>query len=127
MTQIPAWAALTTAILLVVGAAVTLIGALGLLRLQSFYEKVHAPTLGTTCGSGCIALASIIYFTAAGTRPVLHELLVVLFVTVTTPITLMILVRAAMSRDMSESRQSEAGSVAPNETRLGRPPNTDFK
>lgn len=127
MTQIPAWAALTTAILLVVGAAVTLIGALGLLRLQSFYEKVHAPTLGTTCGSGCIALASIIYFTAAGTRPVLHELLIVLFVTVTTPITLMILVRAAMSRDMSESRQSEAGNVTPNETRLSRPPNTDFK
>ena len=49
--------------LLFVGAAVTLVGSLGLLRLGSFYERVHAPTLGTTLGTGCIAIASMIYFT----------------------------------------------------------------
>jgi multicomponent K+:H+ antiporter subunit G len=117
MTQIPAWAALITAILLVAGAAVTLIGTLGLLRLRSFYERVHAPTLGTTLGSACIVLASIIYFTTAGTRLVLHELLIIIFITVTTPITLMILVRAALSRDMSESRHSENKAPASPETR----------
>ena len=106
MTELPAWATLITAALLVVGAGATLIGALGLLRLQSFYERVHAPTLGTTCGSGCIALASIIYFTAAGTRPVLHELLIITFITVTTPITLMVLVRATLSRGAAERRLS---------------------
>ena len=45
---LPAWAALLTALLVLVGAAVTLIGALGLLRLGTFYARVHAPTLGTT-------------------------------------------------------------------------------
>ena len=50
MAELPAWAALVTAILLFVGATMTLIGSLGLLRLKSFYERLHAPTLGTTLG-----------------------------------------------------------------------------
>jgi multicomponent K+:H+ antiporter subunit G len=91
------------ATLLISGAAITLIGSLGLLRLRNFYERVHAPTLGTTLGTACVAVASMIYFSALGNRPVLHELLIVVFVTVTTPISLMVLVRAAVFRDESES------------------------
>jgi len=37
-----------TAAFLLAGAALALIGSLGLLRLRGFYERVHAPTLGTT-------------------------------------------------------------------------------
>ena len=96
--ELPVWAALSTAMLLVSGAAFTLIGSLGLFRFKTFYERVHAPTLGT----GCILLASIIYFTVLQTRPVLHEILIAVFVTVTTPVTLMILVRAALLRDRLE-------------------------
>ena len=101
--ELPAWAALLTAMLLLVGAAFTLIGSLGLLRLGSFYERVHAPTLGTTLGTGCILLASMIYFSVQQTRPVLHEVLIAVFATVTTPVTLMVLVRAALFRDRSEN------------------------
>jgi multicomponent K+:H+ antiporter subunit G len=106
--ELPAWAALVTAALLFMGAAITLIGALGLLRLKTFYERVHAPTLGTTLGVGCIVLASMIYFSVLETRPVLHEILIAIFVTITTPVTLMILVRAAMLRDRSENAQRQA-------------------
>ena len=35
-------------------------------------------------------------------RPVLHEILIGVFLTVTTPITLMLLVRAALYRDREE-------------------------
>ena len=45
----------------------------------------------------------MIFFSALQTRPVLHEILIVVFVTVTTPVTLMILVRAALFRDRSEN------------------------
>jgi multicomponent K+:H+ antiporter subunit G len=107
--ELPAWAAALTATLLVVGAAVTLVGSLGLLRLGSFYERVHAPTLGTTLGTGCVAIASAIHFTVLETRPVLHELLIAVFVTVTTPVTLMILVRAALFRDRSENAAGVPG------------------
>ena len=97
-------AAILTSVFLVVGAAITLIGSLGLLRFRSFYQRVHAPTLGTTLGVMCLAIASMIYFSALGTRPVLHELLIIVFVLATTPITLMILVRAALFRDETERR-----------------------
>ena len=101
--QLPAWAALLTAVLVLAGAVVTLIGSIGLMRLKTFYERVHAPTLGTTLGTGCILVGSMIYFSALETRPVLHELLIAIFALVTTPVTLMLLVRAALFRDRSEN------------------------
>jgi multicomponent K+:H+ antiporter subunit G len=107
--ELPPWAAVVTAALLFLGAAITLIGSLGLLRLKTFYERVHAPTLGTTLGTACIVLASMIYFSVLETRPVLHEILILVFVTVTTPVTLMILVRAATLRERWESPQRQSG------------------
>ena len=101
--DIPAWAEIVTAALLLAGAAIALIGSLGLVRLNSFYARVHPPTLGTTLGIGCIATASMVYFSVSQTRPVLHEILLILFVLVTTPVTLTLLVRAALFRDELES------------------------
>jgi multicomponent K+:H+ antiporter subunit G len=99
------WAILTAAFLLA-GAALALIGSLGLLRLRGFYERVHAPTLGTTLATVCIAIASMIYFSALGSRLVVHELLIVIFGVLTTPISLMVLVRAAVFRDASQNGKS---------------------
>ena len=96
---LPDWAGISTSLLLLLGAALTLIGSFGLLRLDNFYARVHAPTLGTTLGGGCILLASILYFSMLQSRPVVHEILIAIFMTVTTPITLMLLVGAARSRD----------------------------
>ena len=110
MTQIadiPSWAALLVAILLLGGAGLTLIGSIGLLRLRNFYHRVHAPTLGTTLGAGGILLASIVFFSIVQTRPVLHEILLTVFVTVTTPVSLMLLVRAARSRDGTDTTGDE--------------------
>ena len=39
-SDLPAWAGLLVAILVLAGAAMTLIGAMGLLRLGTFYERV---------------------------------------------------------------------------------------
>ena len=99
---LPDWAALLTAALVLLGSGLTLTGSLGLLRLASFYERVHAPTLGTTLGAGSILVASMICFSVLQTRPVLHEVLIAVFATVTTPVTLMLLVRAALYRDRRE-------------------------
>src|SRR5690606_6926346 len=72
--DLPLWAAILTAIFLVSGALITLIGSLGLLRLSSFYERVQAPTLGTTLGTGSILVASMICFSVLQSRPVVHEI-----------------------------------------------------
>jgi multicomponent K+:H+ antiporter subunit G len=106
--EIPAWAEIVTAALVLLGSVIALIGSLGLVRLKSFYARVHPPTLGTTLGTGLIATASMVYFSASQTRPVLHEILLVLFVLFTTPITLTLLVRAALFRDELETRSGTA-------------------
>jgi multicomponent K+:H+ antiporter subunit G len=102
--DLPAWAALSTALLLLLGAGLTLTGSLGLLRLKSFYERVHAPTLGTTLGIGSVLLASMLFFSVLQTRLVVHEVLIAAFMVVTTPVTLMLLARAALYRDRREGR-----------------------
>ena len=110
--NLPAWAALLTALLVLVGAAVTLIGSLGLLRLGNFYARVHAPTLGTTLGMASILIGSALYFSVLEARPVVHEILMAVFVTLTTPVTLMLVVRAALYRDRIEgSREVPAAEV----------------
>jgi len=100
--DLPAWAALLTSFLVLLGAGFTVIGAIGLLRLKTFYERMHAPTLGSTWGAAGILLGSIVFFSVLQSRPVLHEVLIAIFVTVTTPVTLTLLARAALYRDRSE-------------------------
>ncbi|MBU8546660.1 MULTISPECIES: monovalent cation/H(+) antiporter subunit G [Roseomonadaceae] len=105
MADLPLWAALPVALLLLLGAALTLVGTFGLVRLPNFYDRVHAPTLGTTLGIGCVLLASMLFFSVLQTRLVLHEVLIAVFVVVTTPVTLMLLSRAAVYRDRREGRE----------------------
>ena len=100
--DLPAWAAFLVAFCVLLGAAVTLIGSIGLLRLSNFYARVHAPTLGATLGMVSILLGSAFYFTMLEGRPVVHEILIAVFVTLTTPVTLMLLARAALYRDRTE-------------------------
>lgn len=110
--DLPAWAAWATAIFLLLGAGITLTGAIGLLRLRNFYERVHSPTLGTSLGTGGILAASVIYFSVLESRPVVHEILIGIFVLVTTPVTLMLLVQAARQRDRFESQDDNQATGA---------------
>jgi multicomponent K+:H+ antiporter subunit G len=89
-------------IFIILGALLAFGGSLGLLRLKTFYERIHPPTMGTTLGTGLILIGSMLYFTALETRPVLHEILIGVFMTLSTPVTYMLLVRAALHRDRAE-------------------------
>jgi multicomponent K+:H+ antiporter subunit G len=102
--QLPVWVALLVSLLVVAGAALTLIGCVGLLRLPTFFQRVHAPTLGTTLGSGAILIASMLFFTAAESRPVVHEVLIALFMTVTTPVSFILLAKATRQRGEASSK-----------------------
>ena len=44
--DMPAWVVFVVVGLAVAGSALSLLGAVGLTRLKTFYERVHAPTLG---------------------------------------------------------------------------------
>ena len=80
--DLPLWAAIAVSAFLLLGSALALIGTIGLTRLPTFYERLHAPTLGTSWGTGGVVMASMIFFTVTGARPVFHEILIGIFVTV---------------------------------------------
>ncbi|MDF2493725.1 monovalent cation/H(+) antiporter subunit G [Sphingomonas sp.] len=115
--DLPGWAALIVGLLVLAGAGVTLIGSLGLLRLHSFFDRVHAPTLGSSLGAMLIVAASIVCFSVLRTRPSIHELLVALFLTCTAPAAFMLLARSALYRTRAE-KQGDGAELArdPSET-----------
>lgn len=100
--DLPVWVAVIVAFFLLLGAGLALVGAIGFYRLRSFYDRIHAPTLGTSWGTAATVMASMIMFSTLQSRLVVHELLIGIFVTVTTPVTLMLLGRAALYRDRAE-------------------------
>jgi multicomponent K+:H+ antiporter subunit G len=108
---LPLGVAAVVALLVLLGAALALIGSVGLLRLGTFYERVHPPTMGTTLGVGCTLVASMLLFSVLESRPVLHEIVIAVFMIVATPVTYMLLARAAIHRDRGE-REDRAGRSA---------------
>lgn len=100
--DLPVWAAILIAIIVLSGAMITLLGSIGLAQLKTFYERLHAPTLGSSLGTFLILFGSVLYFSISGHRLLVHEILIFLFVSITTPVTLMLLARAALYRDRAE-------------------------
>ncbi|MEH3116133.1 MAG: monovalent cation/H(+) antiporter subunit G [Methylorubrum populi] len=100
--DLSAWAAGLVVLLALTGAGFSLTGALGLIRLETFYERVHAPTLGATLGSVLILTGSMLLLSLVEGHVVLRDALIGLFITITTPMTMLLLARAAAHRDRIE-------------------------
>ncbi|HEX2825820.1 MAG TPA: monovalent cation/H(+) antiporter subunit G [Burkholderiales bacterium] len=108
MTQLAALSPLVAVIAaacILAGAIFALIGSIGLIRLRTFYERIHPPTLGTTFGTAFVALGSMILFSTLQSRLVLNELVLVAFVVVTTPITYTLLLRASVLRESLDAAE----------------------
>ena len=82
-------------VLILVGAAFTFVGSLGLARLRDFYTRLHGPTKATTLGVGCLLIASAIHFSVDGDLS-LHEILVTQFLFMTAPVSAHLLAKAAL-------------------------------
>jgi multicomponent K+:H+ antiporter subunit G len=98
LETLPAWVALPAAVLLIFGGLFTVVGSFGLARLGEFYQRIHAPSMGNTLGTGCVLIASVLVSSALANRPVVHEPLITVFVVTTAPMTAMLLMRAAVHR-----------------------------
>ncbi|KPW39753.1 putative monovalent cation/H+ antiporter subunit G [Pseudomonas coronafaciens pv. atropurpurea] len=92
------WAEILTAGLLIASSLFALTGALGLLRLKDFFQRMHPPALASTLGAWCVALASIIYFSALKSEPVIHAWLIPVLLAITVPVTTLLLARTALFR-----------------------------
>jgi multicomponent K+:H+ antiporter subunit G len=112
MSDIPAWAALPAGVLLIAAGLLAAIGSFGLLRMPSFFARMHPPAMCNTLGLGCVLAASMLVTSAASGRLVLHELMITLFVVMTAPVTAMMLARAAIYRRERRSQSSNGGDDA---------------
>ena len=88
------------ATLVVVGAVFTLIGSIGLARLPDFYTRLHGPTKATTLGAGALIVASLTHFIAYEDVVNLPEVLIILFLFLTAPVSAHLVARAALVRDV---------------------------
>ena len=92
------WVELIVALLLVLSGLFTLAAAVGIVRFQTFFQRMHPPALASTLGAWCVALASIVYFSALKSGPVLHAWLIPILLSITVPVTTLLLARAALFR-----------------------------
>jgi multicomponent K+:H+ antiporter subunit G len=90
-------------VLLLLGSAFTLIGAIGLARLPDFYMRLHGPTKSTTLGVGGVVLASVVYFSTHHNFASLHELLIPAFLFLTAPISAHMLTKAGIQQQVKIS------------------------
>ena len=95
---LPLWLEIIVAVLVLAGAALALLGSIGLLRLPTFFERVHAPSIIATLGCWLIMHGTVLYFSVADRSLALHALLIAVFVAITVPIMSIFLMRAALFR-----------------------------
>ncbi|WP_437975521.1 Na+/H+ antiporter subunit G [Sorangium sp. So ce295] len=98
MNQLPLWVEAAVAALLVLSGLFVVISAFGFLRLPDFFLRLHPPALAYTFGSWCVALAGILYSSMIESRPVLHPWLIVIMLSITVPVTTVLLARVALFR-----------------------------
>lgn len=95
---VPFWIEAVVAGLLLASGVLSLIAALGMVRLKDFFQRLHPPALANTLGAWCACLASVAFFSATTAQPVLHALILNLLLAITAPITTVLLARAALFR-----------------------------
>ena len=95
---LPPWAEAVVAVLLLASGVFVLLAAWGLWRLPDFFARMHAPALASTLAAWLVALASIVHFSTRGQGLALHVWLVVIALSITAPVTAMVLARAALFR-----------------------------
>ena len=96
MTDLATFADAIAAVLLLASGTLSLVAALGLLRLPDFFQRMHAPAMVTTLGTWCAALASIIHFWVTDFG--LRGTVVVILLGLTAPVTTVMLARATLFR-----------------------------
>ena len=112
---LPLWAEVLIAVRVLGGSIVALLGSLGLMRLKSYFERVHSPSIIATMGCWLIMWATFVFFSDTGQGLALHALLIAIFIAVTVPITTIFLMRAALFRARRAGRD-----VPPSISRIVR-------
>lgn len=116
VSALPLWLEVVVAALVLLGAGLALLGSLGLLRLRTFFERVHTPSIIATMGCWCIMHATVLYFSVASGEVALHAILIALFVAMTVPVSTIFLMRAALFRARQAGRNVPPSLSTPQDS-----------
>ena len=116
VSALPLWLQMVVAALVLLGAALALLGSLGLLRLRTFFERVHTPSIIATMGCWCIMHATVLYFSVASGEVALHAILIALFVAMTVPVSTIYLMRDALFRARQAGRNVPPSLSTPQDS-----------
>ena len=94
---------------ILVGAVFALVGSIGLVRLSDFYLRLHGPTKASTLGVGGTILVSLLFFSWQERALQLQEVLIVLFLFITAPVSAHMLAKAAMHRNLKRREDTRGG------------------
>jgi len=86
------FAAVLTCFLMLAGAVLSLIAALGIFRMPDLYTRMQAAAKTATLGVGCTILALAIHF--GDTSVTMHAVLVIIFLFLTGPVAAHMIARA---------------------------------
>lgn len=89
---------LVVAALLVLSGIFVVLSSIGFVRLPDFLVRMHPPALAYTFSSWCVTLAGILYFSVLESRVVLHPWLIIIMLSLTVPVTTLMLARVALFR-----------------------------
>jgi multicomponent K+:H+ antiporter subunit G len=98
---LPAWVQAIVAVLLLLSGLFVLISAFGVLLLKDFFLRMHPPALAFTLGSWSVSLAGILCASTLASSVRLHPWLIIIMLSITVPVTTLLLARAALFRHRS--------------------------
>lgn len=103
---------LLSALCLLIGSVFALVAAIGLVKFSNFYTRLHGPTKNATLGIGSLLLASMLQSFARG-EPAVHELLILLFLFLTAPISAHLLIKSEMHERPADRPQPPKDCAPP--------------
>lgn len=109
----PAISDILISVMLVIGGSFALIGSFGLHKLRDGMQRLHAPTKGTTVGVGTALIASSVNFWLTHGQFSLQEILIVVFLFVTAPLTALFLSKVQLHAMQDRSQLPETGAKTP--------------
>ena len=102
MNDFPTWLNLIISVLIILSGLITLIGTFGLVKLKHFYSRMHAPTLGNTLGVFCLLVACLLVASFSQKQLLIYPLIISVLLIVTSPVTAILLMRAAIKRELRQ-------------------------
>lgn len=95
---VPLWVEVIMAVLLLGSAVFAIVGALGIVRMQDYFHRLHPTALIFTWAIWSVSLASVLFFSVSRHSLQLWAWLIIILFVVTAPITTVLLSRTGLFR-----------------------------